>query len=320
MPATVAAGKSSTSLAARMTGLTPLGGYLFLYAATLYGMSRWGGYDAADALTVALVLGVGFSLCAWVLTVGVKPLDYTVHEPAAEVASLLLYLVPLVAFVTWGFDAIHRMVPADPAQAVALLAAKLAVFVAVPAWMMCSRFRYQWRQLVPASARTSHMLAALGMSFLLIVFQSVAGRGFRDLQAAHLSSQTLLLGTPFAFVWLAVEAGVVEEFFFRALLQSRLSAALRSELGGIVLMALLFGLVHAPGLYLRTSATQEGLAPHPSLFMAIGYSIVITSVAGFFLGVLWARTRNFAVVVLVHAATDLIPDLLPTLRSFHFIR
>ena len=114
--------------------------------------------------------------------------------------------------------------------------------------------------------------------------------------------------------------GVVEEFFFRVLLQSRLSAALRSELGGIVLMSLIFGLVHAPGLYLRTSATQEGLAAHPSLLMAVGYSIVITSVAGFFLGVLWARTRNFLVLILVHAATDLLPNTLPTLRAFHLLK
>ena len=125
---------------------------------------------------------------------------------------------------------------------------------------------------------------------------------------------------PLVFLWLVLEAGVVEEFFFRVLLQSRLSAALRSELGGIVLMSLIFGLVHAPGLYLRTSMTQEGLPAHPSFLMAVGYSIVITSVAGFFLGVLWARTRNFLVIILLHAATDLLPNTLPTLRAFHLLK
>jgi membrane protease YdiL (CAAX protease family) len=155
---------------------------------------------------------------------------------------------------------------------------------------------------------------------LLLVFQSVAGRGLRDIAAAKVSGDTLLYGMPFVFVWLALEVGVVEEFFFRVLLQSRLSAKLRSELGGIVLMALLFGLVHAPGLYLRTSVTQEGLSGHPSIWMAIGYSIVITSVAGFFLGVLWARTRNFLVLILVHAAADLLPNTLPTLRAFHLLK
>jgi membrane protease YdiL (CAAX protease family) len=148
----------------------------------------------------------------------------------------------------------------------------------------------------------------------------VAGRGLRDITAAHVTRGTLIWGLPLAFVWLALEAGVVEEFFFRCLLQSRLSAALQSELGGIVVMAMLFGLMHAPGLYLRTAVTQEGLSPHPSLWVAVGYSIVITSVAGFLFGVLWARTRNFAVIVVVHAAADLLPDFLPTLRSLHLLR
>jgi len=159
-----------------------------------------------------------------------------------------------------------------------------------------------------------------GMLLLVLGFQAVFGRGLRDIVQAHLPAATLAIGFPIAFVWLALEAGIVEEFFFRALLQSRLSRALRSELGGIVLMSLLFGLAHAPGLYLRAGLTQEGLLAHPPLLMAVGYSIVITSVGGFFLGVLWARTRNFALIVLVHAMADLLPDLLLTLRSLQLLR
>jgi membrane protease YdiL (CAAX protease family) len=164
------------------------------------------------------------------------------------------------------------------------------------------------------------MLATTAMSVLLIGFQAVAGRGWKDLSNAHLPGSALALGAPLVFGFLLLEVGVVEEFFFRALLQTRISAAIRSELGGIVLMALVFGLVHAPGLYLRTSMTQEGLAAHPSLLAAAGYSLVVTSVAGFFLGVLWARTRNFAVVVIVHAAADLLPNLLPTLQSLRLLK
>jgi hypothetical protein len=60
---------------------------------------------------------------------------------------------------------------------------------------------------------------------------------------------------------------------------------LRSDVGGIALTSLLFGLAHAPGLYLRPGMTQEAVGAHPWL-MAVGYSIVITSVAGVLLGVL----------------------------------
>ena len=89
-----------------------------------------------------------------------------------------------------------------------------------------------------------------------------------------------------------------------------------SEIGGIVIASVLFGLLHAPGLYLRTAGTQEALGANPSLLSAVGYSFVITSVAGFFLGTLWARTRNFAVVVLVHVATDLLPNLVPIVKAW----
>jgi len=303
----------------RGTGISLLTGYLALYAVTLYAMAAWGHFAADVALGVAAVLGAGFSIGAWLLTIGVRPLTHQVWQPGTELLVLGVYIIPLVGVVTWGFDALRRAIPNDPAQAVALLVLKLVVFVAIPAWIMSWRFGYSWKELAPSASGTSHMLAVVGMAFLLLLFQSTAGRGLRDISAAHVSGETMLWGVPLAFAWLALEAGVVEEFFFRCLLQSRLSAALRSELGGIVLMALLFGLIHAPGLYLRTSVTQEGLPAHPALWMAIGYSIVITSVAGFFLGVLWARTRNLAVVVLVHAAADLLPDFLPTLRSLHLL-
>lgn len=304
----------------KTTGVALLATYLAIYAVTLYAMVRFGQFDAGDSLGVFVILGVGFSLVAWVLTLGMKPLPYRVFEPGREVATLVAYLAPLAAFIAFGFSAIHRYVTSEPADSLAILFAKLAAFVVIPAWIMIVQFRYRLPQLVTMSTRTRQMLVVVGMSLVLIVFQSVAGRGLRDIGEAHVPGSTLLFGVPLVFLWLVLEVGVVEEFFFRVLLQSRLSAAMRSELGGIVVMSLIFGLVHAPGLYLRTSATQEGLSPHPSLLMAVGYSIVITSVAGFFLGVLWARTRNFLVVILVHAAADLLPNTLPTLRAFHILK
>lgn len=304
----------------KATGMALLAAYVSLYGATLFAMVRFARYDPADALDVFAILGLGFSLAAWLLTIGVRPLPYQVREPRRETRILLAYLLPLAAVIAFGFSAIHRWVPGEPAGPLAVLVAKLMVFVVIPAWMLMTLFRYQLGTLAPMSTKTSHMLVFLGMSLVLLVFQSVVGRGLKDIAEAHVSGEKLLFGMPLVFFWLVLEVGVVEEFFFRVLLQSRLSAALRSELGGIVVMALIFGLVHAPGLYLRTSTTQEGLSAHPSLLMAVGYSIVITSVAGFFLGVLWARTRNFLVLILVHAATDLLPNTLPTLRAFHILR
>ncbi len=295
-------------------------GYLLLYAVTLFGMNRAWRFAVAEPLFVLGILGVGFSLAAWLLTIRTSPLAYHVANPGRELASLMGYLLPLAAYITWGGGIMRRYVPADPGNAFAIVVGKLTFFVLIPAWIMRVCFGYRLRDLAPLAFRRRDLLTFLGMSLLLLGFQAVAGRGLRDILQAHVPASTLAIGVPVVFVWLALEAGVVEEFFFRVLLQLRLSCALRSELGGIVLMSLLFGLAHAPGLYLRAGLTQELLPAHPPLLMAVGYSIVITSVAGFFLGVLWARTRNFILIVVIHAMADLLPDLLPTMHSLHLLR
>ena len=76
-------------------------------------------------------------------------------------------------------------------------------------------------------------------------------------------------------MWLLLEAGLVEEFFFRALVQSQLAAAFKSEVSGIVLMSLIFGLAHAPGFIFRHAGELEGLGPNPSALDAVAYSIVV---------------------------------------------
>jgi len=43
--------------------------------------------------------------------------------------------------------------------------------------------------------------------------------------------------------------------------------------------------------------------------------MVVTSLAGLFLGVLWMRTK-IAVLVIVHAAGDLLPNMVPWVKAF----
>ncbi len=299
-------------------GTLLLAAYLALYAALLLAMRQSSNFDISEPLVVLAIVGVGFSLAAWLVTARATPLAYSVANPVGELAVAATFLLAAVAFITWGLPGLHRYFPYDPAQAIAILVAKLAVFVILPAAILRAQFGWTWRRLAPVSVQPRHLQAAVAMSMLLLAFQAIFGRGLRDISAAHVPAVMLLYGVPLTFVWMAVEAGVVEEFFFRVLLQGRLAAVFKSELGAVVLSSLIFGLAHAPGIYLRTGLTQEGLK-NPSLLVAIGYSVVMISVTGFFLGVLWARTRNFGLLVVVHAMGDLLPNLLPTLRSLHLI-
>jgi uncharacterized protein len=284
--------------------------YLALYIAILVALRVVEGFDVAEPIMVLLVIGVGFSAIAWWITRRSSPLPFSVKRPVPESVLLAGCLLLVTAYITWGLQAIQNDVHAEPLKSVVILATKLVVFVLVPFLLLRGLWKYTPREITGLSnGWRRHLNVALWMSLLLVGFQVVFGRGPSEIQQSGLPWWSLALGAPFAYLWLILEVGLVEEFFFRVLIQSRLAALTKSETGGVVLMAVLFGLAHAPGMYLRTGSTLEALGPSPSLFMAVGYAIVVTSVAGFFLGVLWVRTRNLPVLMLVHAAGDLVPGL-----------
>ena len=289
--------------------------YLVLWTISFLLLRGLYGFEASEAIPALVVLGLILPGLSLLTSRRVPAVPYVVHRPAVESGMLVAYLAVVVVVLVWGFGAVAR-ITTEPLHSVVVLGVKLATFVIVPGAMFLAA-GYGLHELAPVSLTRAALRPALWMSLAVLLVQSFLGRGLHDIGSAHLPAWLLALAAPLSFVWLVIEVGVVEEFFFRVLLQERLAALLRSSWGGLVLAALLFGLVHAPGFYLRTAATQESLGAHPSLPMAIGYSIVLTSLAGLFLGVLWMRTKNFAVVVIAHAAADFLPNLVPWAKAFH---
>ena len=292
-------------------------GYAIVYAVWLFLLHRVEHFGLSEPLLLILIVGLGFSALAWWFTRRAEPLPLAVRQPDREAMLLAAYLVAVAAFIAWGLNFIESGVRTEPLKSVVILAAKLAVFVLIPFALFRELWGYRIRDfLLPSSEWRRHVRPALWMALIMILFQLVFGRGLSEIRHSGVSTWALIVGIPLAYAWLLIEVGLVEEFFFRTLLQSRLSAWLHSEAGGVVLMSLLFGLAHAPGLHYRTGKTLEAVGSHPSWLMAVGYSIVITSVTGFFLGVLWARTRNLLLLMAVHAAGDLVPNLAPMIRNW----
>jgi membrane protease YdiL (CAAX protease family) len=289
--------------------------YLAAYALTLFVMHAQLGFGVVEPLFVLLVFGVALSLLAWWTTRAVKPRDITVAHPQQETTAVAVYLLVVVAFITWGLPAVRVLSVQPVAQSLLVTASKLLVFVLVPLVLWRRLWQYRLPQFVdlPAGLR-GHWRAAVLVSLALLILQAVVGRAPKELTALHPHATELLVSLLITGPWLFVEVGIVEEFFFRGLLQARLAAVTRSELSGLVLAAVLFGLAHAPGFYLRPAATGEALGAHPTLLMVIGYSVVITSVTGFFMGILWIRTRNLLLLAVVHTAGDLLPNLAETIR------
>lgn len=293
-----------------------LSAYVVLWIAILATLAITTSFSPTEAVAGFVILVLIFPTLARLVTRKSAPLPLKVRNPLRESALLLLYLVFVAVVLVKGFGPAGRITH-EPQHALTIFALKLVLFVALPALLLVLFERYSLSDLFPLSFRPANLWPALWMTIAALAMQGFLGRGLRDISDASLSSLALLLGVPLSLLFLLFEVGLVEEFFFRTMLQERLASALRSPWGGLVVSSLLFGLVHAPGFYLRPAATQEALGPHPSLFLAIGYSIVVTSVAGFFLGVLWMGTKNLAVVAIVHAATDFLPNLVPFCKDFH---
>lgn len=295
-----------------------VGAYFAIWAVALVLLRTFEGFDSSEAIAALVILGVIFPAVAILVTRRVSALPYVVRQPGVETALMLMYLVAIAWLLISGFAQVAR-IGTEPLHSVVLLSVKLLACVAFPAAIMLALGRYRIADLTPISLRWRELRPALWMSLAALLMQSFLGRGLHDIREAHLPVWVLAVAAPLSFVWLTIEVGVVEEFFFRVLLQERLAIVLRSPWGGLIVAAVLFGLVHAPGFYLRPAATQEALGPHPTLAMAVGYSIVLTSLAGLFLGVLWMRTKNFAVLIIVHAAGDLLPNLVPWVKAFHLM-
>jgi len=274
------------------------------------------GFPLGEVLLILGIFGVGMTLLVHVLSRQARPFRLSLEPGRLEMLLLFVCVLGVAAYLTFGFGAVDSLTRSVMGQSeLALLVGgavkKLLLFVLVPAVVFSALFKYSLRDYglqFDGAAWKSHVPVLVGMVLVLVLFQYFLGGRAAPVRHGEFSAVQLAVGLPVAFLWLAVEVGLVEEFFFRALLQSRLSAYFRSELSGVVLASLVFGLAHAPGIYLRgADAITPGGGP-PSLVAAVCYSIAVLSVTGFFLGLVWARTKNLLLVVIIHAAGDLLPN------------
>jgi membrane protease YdiL (CAAX protease family) len=272
-----------------------------------------------DAITELIIFGLALPVLAWVTTLRARPLAVTARRSAAEMWLLFACLIVVSLYLVWGAALSELFIPlswlASPRiKFFIVFARKLIVFVAIPFLLFRVIFGYRWRDfgLQFAGLRAlagNHLPVVLGLSAAILLFQYFMGGGAAPLRRGEFQASQLAIGLPLCFAWLFIEAGLVEEFFFRALLQTRLAAWFKSEVSGVALMALLFGLAHAPGFILRHAGLEEAIGANPSPADSIAYAIVVLSVGGIFFGIVWARTKNLFAVMFIHAATDLLPNL-----------
>jgi len=201
------------------------------------------------------------------------------------------------------------------------LVRKIIVFVMVPFLAYRFLFGFKWQDFgftldIRQLFSKKSLVIFTTMASLFILFQWFGGRAAEPIRLGKFTTAELVFGMPLSFVWLFLEVGLVEEFFFRGFLQDRISVLTKSSSWGIGLSCLLFGLAHAPGMYFREAGIVEGLGANPSFLDTISYSIAVQSTAGLPFAIIWGKTRNIWLVMALHAAADLLsnyPELMESL-------
>src|SRR4029077_11469328 len=293
-------------------------GSLILYVCAFAVLLRNKSFDATGALLVLIVFGIAFPFIAWIATLCASPLSISVQIGKSQLIVLVGYIALLSVYLVGGPQWIDQHLPSSWTNSAQIrffitLAKKLLVFVAIPFAIFRFGFCYRIRDFGIQSEGLralcgSHLPVVLVVGGAFLAFQYFFSGGGASFRHGHFTTYQLLLGLPLCFIWLFFEAGLVEEFFFRALVQSHFAAAFKSEVSGVVLMSLIFGLAHAPGFIFRHAGEVEGLGSNPSALDAIDYSIVVLAISGITFGVIWARTKNLFAVMLIHAAGDLLPN------------
>ena len=287
------------------TGIGALLAYLAAWgAATLY-LAASGG-DWLFPIASLLIFGLALSAVIWFLTRRMNAPAVPVANPPRESLGLLAYLA-LYAVLLIGIwlGSIKAAIPEGQGQELAVLGYKLLIHVAVPAGLVLL-LGGALRPLFDSGVRRLGFWTSLVMlSGLMFALLSLVSPSLGQIGALGLSPIAALAWVLGSWAWMSVEAGLCEEFLFRACLQSRLSAWLRSPVSGIALTSVLFALAHWPGLYLRGGPGVDGWSTDP--LQVAAFTIATLSPLSVALGLLWARSRSLLLVVLVHGAIDALP-------------
>jgi membrane protease YdiL (CAAX protease family) len=288
------------------SGIRALFAYVLIWgAATAYLAVR--GADWTFPIASLVIFALIFGGIIWFLTRKMDAPAVPVTHPRRESLGLLAYLVVYaVLLIGIWLGSIRHAIPAGQTQELAVVGYKLAIHVAAPAAIILAlggvirplfdsgiNRRGFWTTLV--------VLCALMFALLSVVSPALKQIGTLDL--APIAAVGWVLA---AWGWNSVEAGLCEEFFFRACLQSRLAAWLKSPATAIVVTSLLFALSHWPGLYLRGNPEVDGWSTDP--IQVAAFTIATLSPLSIALGLLWARSRSLLLIVLVHGAIDALPN------------
>ena len=228
------------------------------------------------------------------------------HLYPATIAGILvlLYYAIFVAYL-W------RSQESDPLHWLSLVVAPF-VLILIGTRLLVRRRLSLKNTLASVGLRKGNLRHGVLLGIVLGIAASIAQLFFSNRRHEFwqvIVSGKVLLYLPMVIVLLLLTAGFTEEFFFRGILQTRLSNWWRSDLAALLVASVLFGLYHFPYAYLNPNWSSHG-----HVLLALG-ECGMDAVAGLLLGfVYWKSGRNLLASVAMHT----IFDALPAMTMIHF--
>lgn len=280
--------------------------YLALWAASTGYIALRGG-DWTFPIASLLIFGLLLGGLIWFVTRKMDSPGVPVAKPKRESLAFLAYiLVYAVGLIAFGLGAVKAAFPAGETQDVVVLSYKLLIHVIIPAGLVLALGSTLRPLLDTGIGRRGFWTTLIVLCALLFGLLAVVTPSLKQIGAFGLSPPEAVFWVFLSWAWMSVEAGLCEEFLFRACLQSRLAAWLKSPAAAIVATSILFALGHWPGLYLRGGPGVDGWSTDPVQVAA--FTIATLSPISVALGLLWTRSRSLLLVVLVHGAIDALPN------------
>lgn len=298
--------------------------FLIIYCSACVSLIQIYNIPISDLLITIFCFGLSLSAIAFWLTRNFLPPN---EKPLQRQE---LYLLPLllswiVAYITFGSTLMNRILPAavqkkEQTLFIFIIIKKLFVFFLVPfAGYKALKFipkdfglKFSKKQFLDTKNWTAFFI----FSFFALSFEYFFSSGAAAIREHRYNFIQLAKAIPLCFLWLFIEVGLVEEFFYRAIIQSRLTSYFKSAWAAILTSGLIFAISHLPGLYLR-GGESEGIDHPLSIMFWACYCIANMSVAGIALGIVWWKTKNLYLVMGLHAMLDLLPNLPSFISIWH---
>jgi uncharacterized protein len=292
------------------TSIRALIAYLAVWGMATAYLAATGG-DWIFPIASLVIFGLIFSGAIWFATRRMNapevPVDRPKHESLGLLAYLAIYAILLIGI--W-LGSVREAIPEGQTQELAVLGYKLLIHVALPAGIILLLGGKLTGLFDSGLQRRGFWTSLILLSAMMFALLAVVSPSLQQIGALNLGPAAALFWIAASWLWFSLEAGLCEEFLFRACLQSRLAAWLKSPTAGIVLTSVLFGLAHWPGLYLRGGPGVDGWSTDP--IQVAAFAIATLSPLAVSLGLLWARSRSLLLVVLVHGAIDALPHTAET--------